>query len=212
MAKGMHLEQRGKKSDDPNKARQHAYLEVATALNQAVHKDDYRNDLDKREVSRMIDWALLERKGVVGRGGYMERQVVPRITRTLRRMWERPTKFDYDGTLGEWNTGRKEREVEKMRIENGGAPRGDAQAPLEVNEDDSTPGALRNFVVDILLTYSQLQSIRLPHQEETTGIKPILLHLTVVVPNGVALNKLFRRQFLSTCKTTTTQELLPTSP
>lgn len=123
MAKGIHLAQNSNRIDDPSKLRRHAYLEVATALNESVHKNDYRNDIDKREVSRMIDWVLLKRKGIVGTGGYMERASPGRITRGLKMLWRRPTRFDFNGSVAEWNLGRKGAEAEKQRIANGGAPR-----------------------------------------------------------------------------------------
>jgi hypothetical protein len=89
----------------------------------------------------MIDKMLLERKGVVGRGGYMERQAVPRITRGLKRLWERPTKFDYDGSLGEWKLGRKKVEQEKLRIAKGGTPAEDTiMISIEDQDEITAPG------------------------------------------------------------------------
>jgi hypothetical protein len=131
MAKGTHIEERGKRSDTTGAARQHAYLEVATALNTAVYKNDFANDISKKEVVKMIDRVLEERKGVVGRGGYMERATRGRITRGLKRLWERPTKFDYDGSLIEWKLWRKAKEMENENIADRDSLDEDAAAEAE---------------------------------------------------------------------------------
>lgn len=124
MAKGTHLEERGKRSDEPGSMRRHAYLNVATELNLAVNgKNGYGNDIDKRDVAKMIDKMLQEKKGVVGQGGYMERATSGRITRGLRMMWEREPSFDYDGSVSEWKQWRKESEEEKKRVKEGGVPK-----------------------------------------------------------------------------------------
>ena len=116
MAKGLHREDPTKKSDTPGRARRHAHLEMATALNNALHGNDFENDISKREVSKMIDKILEERKAIVGPGGYMDRAVPGRITRGLKMMWERSTKFDFDGSMAEWNLGRKAKEMKKLGI------------------------------------------------------------------------------------------------
>lgn len=129
MAKGVHREKRSKKNDDPGHAKRHAHLEVATALNNAVHKNDYESDIPKQEVSRMIDQLLEERKAILGPGGYMDRATRGRITRGLKRMWDRPTKFDFNGSKGEWKRGRKEKEMAKHKTVNHGTAT--YQAPEE---------------------------------------------------------------------------------
>jgi len=140
MAKGMHLEERGKRSDQPGQQRQHAHLTVATALNDAVHKGDYEQDISKKEVSKMIDRVMEERKGVVGKGGYMERATNGRITRGLKRLWERPTKFDYDGSKSEWDLWRKAKEAERERIAKGSAPKEVIQQTIEDGDDEERDG------------------------------------------------------------------------
>ena len=196
MVKSDHLGRKVKKGETADQARQEAYLDIATKLNDAVHKGDYRNDIDKREVARMIDQVLIERKHVVGQGGVMERQVVPHITRTLKQTWERSTKYDFDGSLAEWNKGRKEREVEKQRLANGGDPKEDGKILVEPTDKAAigaldTQGALGFLVVDLLLTYLQLQTLTTLDQV-TTGITLILLHLAVMlaIRDGVAPNKM----------------------
>jgi hypothetical protein len=138
----VHLEERGKGNDEPGDMRRHAYLNVATELNKAVNgASDFGRDIDKKEVSRMIDRMLIEKKGVVGKGGYMERATNGRITRGLKRMWEREPSFDYDGTLSEWKQWRKESEAKKRCIAEGCAPKetytGDA---VESVESGPAPG------------------------------------------------------------------------
>lgn len=156
LAKGKHLEvHHGKKSDDENRIKQHAYLNVATELNDAIHGITYKNDLDKKDVARMIDKMLAEKKGVIGRGSYMERQAVPRITRGLKRLWERPTKFDYDGSVAEWKLGRKEAEQERLRIANGGAPAEDTvMVSVEDREVVTVSGTVLPLSFVIYLTHS----------------------------------------------------------
>lgn len=142
LAKGKHLEvTHGRKSDDPDKRKQHAYFNITTELNEAVRGKVYDDDLTKYDVTKMIDKMLHERKAVVGRGGYMERQAVPRITRGLKMMWERPTRFDFDGSKAEWKLGRKAEEQERKRIADGGAPREDIViTSIEDREDIPVPG------------------------------------------------------------------------
>jgi hypothetical protein len=69
----------------------------------------------------MIDKMLQEKKAVVGKNGYMERSGVKKLTRSLRLMWQRNTKFGYDGSKEEWELWRRDTEMEKNRISNGGA-------------------------------------------------------------------------------------------
>jgi hypothetical protein len=124
MAKGTHLEERGKRNDEPGAMRRHAYLNVASEINRAVNgMRNYGQDIDKKEVAKMIDRMLIEKKGVVGKGGYMERATRGRITRGLKIMWLREPSFDYNGSLSEWKQWRKETEAEKRRVAAGGTPK-----------------------------------------------------------------------------------------
>lgn len=123
MAKGLHREKiskRRKRSDSPGQDKRHAHLEVATALNLAVHGNDFNKDISKREVSWMIDKILKDRKAIMGFNGYIERNSPGRITRGLKRMWDKNSKLDFDGSEFEWRNGRKAKEMEKARIANGG--------------------------------------------------------------------------------------------
>lgn len=142
MAKGMHLEERGNRRDEPGASRQHAYLNVATELNKAVNgANGFQNDIDRKEVAKMIDRMLVEKKGVVGKGGYMERATNGRITRGLKKMWNREPSFDYNGSETEWKQWRKESETEKRRTSPGGATKGSAaESVVDSVEKDVAPG------------------------------------------------------------------------
>ncbi|KAK2624605.1 hypothetical protein QTJ16_005798 [Diplocarpon rosae] len=128
IARGVHLEQHpNKRTDAPSQARKNAQEIFYTALNTALHGKDFTQDINKREVTRMLDQVLEERKHVVGKGGLAERQTSGRITRTLTSAWKRPTKsIDFDGSLGEWEQGRKERVLHGCRDQ-----RGSKKAPLD---------------------------------------------------------------------------------
>jgi hypothetical protein len=140
MARSLHLD--SNRNDEPSAARRHAYLNVATELNKAVNGDrDFGNDIDKREVTKMIEKMLVEKKGVIGKGGYMERATRGRITRGLRQMWGREPSFDYDGSLSEWNQWRKASEEEKSRIAAGGVPtEGSTRNMIESVDMNAEPG------------------------------------------------------------------------
>jgi hypothetical protein len=156
MAKGTHLEERGKRSDEPGAMRRHAYLNVATELNKAVHgNSNFGNDIDKKEVAKMIDKMLVEKKGVVGKGGYMERATRGRITRGLKRMWEREPSFDYDGSLSEWKQWRKESEAEKRRIAAGGAPRESSGVMQSIEGEGGDSGPSKSIADPILTVQYQ---------------------------------------------------------
>lgn len=87
----------------------------------------------------MLDRMLQEKKGVVGKGGLMERQRTGRITRFLRMAWESNRKSDYDGSVSEWSQGRKKKEDDKLRAEQG----------LPPSESTTDPAAAREFLPNI---------------------------------------------------------------
>ena len=115
MARGIHLDEKpsstSKKGKYTSTSTSNAYLNFATELNHALHGDKYQEDISKREVTKMLDKMLKEKKQVVGRGGLMERQRTGRITRFLRLAWESNRRGGFDGSLTEWNSGRREREL-----------------------------------------------------------------------------------------------------
>ena len=124
MAKGMHHEVKDstkkKKSsydDEEEASKTNTYLNVATALNNAVHQGDYTKDIDKKEVTAMIDKMMVEYKGVLGKGGLLERQKVPRMTRGMKLMLSRNPTIKHNGTMGEWQEGgRKPKELARLEI------------------------------------------------------------------------------------------------
>ena len=124
MARGVHLPSvKRKRNQDEDEARQQAHINVATDLNIALNgKSYFGNDITKREVSMMIDRILSKKKGIMGPGGYMERSSFPRITRGLKRAFERHTKLDFNGGESEWKLWRKGEEAEKNWIKEEGAP------------------------------------------------------------------------------------------
>jgi hypothetical protein len=109
IAKGVHLEGYSKRTDIPGVAKRNAYKTFATELNYALNKKNYGADIDRREITKMLDQLLVERKGVAGKGGLVERNRGGRVTRAMRIAWERNKPIGFDGSLSEWNQGRRER-------------------------------------------------------------------------------------------------------
>jgi hypothetical protein len=109
IAKGVHLEGYSKRTDIPGVAKRNAYKTFATELNYALNRKNYGADIDRKEVTKMLDQLLVERKGVAGKGGLVERNRGGRVTRSMRMAWERNKPIDFDGSLSEWNQGRRER-------------------------------------------------------------------------------------------------------
>lgn len=103
-----------------SKSMKHGHRDVADMLNRSLNYRNHADDIPAEEVSAMIDRLMEERKDAVG---LMERQTVGRITRVMKRAWERSARVD--GVA----TGRKVR---------GGKGRGKAAAAtvaLKGNED-----------------------------------------------------------------------------
>lgn len=91
----------------------------------------------------MLDQMLVERKGVVGKDGLMERQHGGRITRSLRLAWERRKPINFDGSISEWNNGRKKREEAKERERLGLPPQleeGEVKVGVGDAEKDAASG------------------------------------------------------------------------
>ncbi len=119
IARGVHLEQPSQKPFEPlGMIHRDAYENFYTLLNDAVNLKDYTQDIHKKEVTRMLDQMLADRKGVVGRGGLAERQPMPRMTRSLRMAWNRAPAIGFDGSLSEWNQGRKVKVLRSWKLEN----------------------------------------------------------------------------------------------
>ncbi|KAI9734068.1 MAG: hypothetical protein M1818_007006 [Claussenomyces sp. TS43310] len=91
-------------------SKQHAYMDVATLLNRAVNgAGEYGQDIPAKEIAEMIERVLRERKAAVG---VMGRLKTGRLTRLVRRVWER--RLGFEGTEREWKEGRREVERERQ--------------------------------------------------------------------------------------------------
>ncbi|KFZ12618.1 hypothetical protein V502_07008 [Pseudogymnoascus sp. VKM F-4520 (FW-2644)] len=98
---------RAKEVADPDKFK---YVDVATALNRALHKSDYTHDIPVEEVEKLLHFFLRDRKGSIA---VIDRQPTARLTRSTNRIWRRGLNFL--GTKAEWEDGRKAAEEVKRR-------------------------------------------------------------------------------------------------
>lgn len=98
---------RAKEVADPERFK---YVDVATALNRALHKSDYTHDIPVEEVEKLLHFFLRDRKGAIAT---IERLPTARLTRSSHRIWNRGLKFL--GTKTEWENGRKAAEEVKRR-------------------------------------------------------------------------------------------------
>lgn len=80
----------------------------------------------------MLDQMLDERKGVIGKGGLVERQLIGRITRTMTATWNRTPAINFDGSLSEWEQGRKEKVLSEYALLRARGP-----APVEAADADA---------------------------------------------------------------------------
>ncbi|OBT68173.1 hypothetical protein VE03_02401 [Pseudogymnoascus sp. 23342-1-I1] len=86
------------------------YVDVGTALNRALHKSDYTEDIPVEEVKKLLHFFLRNKKGAIA---VIDRQPAARLTRSIRRIWNRGLNFV--GTIAEWEGGRKAAEEVKRR-------------------------------------------------------------------------------------------------
>lgn len=121
-----------------------AHIDVADLLNKAIHGvGNYGKDIDKAEVSRMIDHLMVEKKGAIA---YLERQRVARVTRAMKKVWRRG--LDFDGSLKEWDEGRKENDVQARTETNSyGFQRAKAGFDADREEVDYGAGMFRPFPI-----------------------------------------------------------------
>lgn len=98
---------RAKEVADPDKFK---YVDVATALNRALHKSDYTHDIPVEEVEKLLHFFLRDRKGSIA---VIDRQPTARLTRSTNRIWRRGLNFL--GTKAKWEDGRKAAEEIKRR-------------------------------------------------------------------------------------------------
>jgi hypothetical protein len=112
-----------KRTDTAELIRTNFYDEFASDFNKALSgKYNYRADIDKQEIIQMLDSLMAQRVNVIGKGSLAERQKVSRITRSLRLAWDRVPSRDYNGSMAEWNSGRKERVIKADLIRRGLVP------------------------------------------------------------------------------------------
>ncbi|KFY50267.1 hypothetical protein V496_09462 [Pseudogymnoascus sp. VKM F-4515 (FW-2607)] len=98
---------RAKEVGDPDTLK---YVDVATALNRALHKSDYTHDIPVEEVEKLLHFFLRNKKGAIA---VIDRQPAARLTRSTHRIWNRGLNFL--GTIAEWKGGRKATEEVKRR-------------------------------------------------------------------------------------------------
>ncbi|KAK7924138.1 hypothetical protein PG985_006192 [Apiospora marii] len=83
-------------------------LSFATKLNTILNgSGSYKDDIDIEDIEELLGRIETEKKGALA---FIERQGHSRITRTQRRVFER--NLGFDGTLAEWQEGRKEEVVQ----------------------------------------------------------------------------------------------------
>ncbi|KAK7970269.1 hypothetical protein PG996_001297 [Apiospora saccharicola] len=80
-------------------------MSFATKLNMILNKNGkYEDDIDIDDIEELLERIETKKKGALA---FIERQGHSRITRTQRRVFER--NLGFDGTLFEWEGGRKEK-------------------------------------------------------------------------------------------------------
>lgn len=79
---------------DLAKSIKHAHHDVADALNRSLNYGNQANDIPVEEVSAMITKLMQQRKDAVG---YLERQKISRVTRAMKRVWNRGARVHVAG-------------------------------------------------------------------------------------------------------------------
>ncbi|RDW65422.1 hypothetical protein BP5796_10114 [Coleophoma crateriformis] len=116
MARGYHLGGMQKRTKGSTKdelqaaATRHAYLDLATKLNETISRGNFINDIPVKTIFNKIDEILETHKGPIA---YMERQRVGRMTRGLKYVFARSPPIGFTGTKTEWESGRKEKVMEE---------------------------------------------------------------------------------------------------
>jgi hypothetical protein len=76
---------------DLSKSIRHAHRDVADALNRSINFGNQANDIPVEEVSAMITKLMDEKKHAVA---YLERQKISRVTRAMKRVWDRGARVE----------------------------------------------------------------------------------------------------------------------
>lgn len=79
---------------DLSKSIRHAHRDVADALNRSINFGNQANDIPVEEVSAMITKLMDEKKDAVA---YLERQKISRVTRAMKRVWDRGVRVERVG-------------------------------------------------------------------------------------------------------------------
>jgi hypothetical protein len=98
IVRGVHLQdyETTNRSTTEHAARQRSNENFCTALNDALHGDDYFEDIYKKDIIKQLNKMLLERKHVVGLGGLVERSGVRHLTRAINNAWKRGSQLNFD--------------------------------------------------------------------------------------------------------------------
>lgn len=120
---------------DLSRSIKHAHRDVADALNRALNFGNQGNDIPAEEVSRMIERLMETRKDAMG---YLERQRCGRVTRGVKRVWNRGLRLDFGGTGG---GGRKDVaesfEVREPIVEQAGGRKGPSNVTTTADQIDT---------------------------------------------------------------------------
>lgn len=126
IVRGAHLEGRSRRSDTAHDSHRNIYANFASRLNEAINgKANFSADIEVQDIVLMLNHLMKTRKNVVGKDGLVERQRIGRLTRPLRLAWERSDGRDFDGSVTEWEAGRKQKVMRRDMIARGLIPRED---------------------------------------------------------------------------------------
>lgn len=95
---------------DPTKRASIQYLDFASALNRTLHGNNMSKDIPLKEVVFMVKLIVAENKGTMG---FLERNRSGHLTRGLLLRFMRKLRFT--GSKEEWEAGRKEREMGRVK-------------------------------------------------------------------------------------------------
>lgn len=105
---------------DPWARRKQARLDFVSMFNESLNGNKISsNDLSAIEVLAKLDALLEEKKNMFGENGLANRCKSPHLTRTMTLAFKRSRGCDYDGSLQEWEGGRKKMVLNKYRAERG---------------------------------------------------------------------------------------------
>lgn len=145
---------RGELIETTEKTKREVYTDFATLLNETLHGTDYSQDIDKRDVTALIDRLLVEHKGLLGPGGYVERGQYKRLNRAINRSFLSNRKQNFTGSLQEWKMGRKQEVEDKNRREKGLPTQEEERARAQAREEDIRARKARELADSMFLSQS----------------------------------------------------------